>query len=226
MFHFPLPQDASISGFGMWIGNDLIEADVVEKQRAREIYETILREKRDPGCSNGPAATSSRPASFRSSRSQKSGSKSSTPRCCRCAPIGIAILRAAKRTAAHQTAAGTVADGDGQFGTAAEERDVPDAYGKDRDIGRGQDVSPPSATETERTRRADAQPLAFHSAQVEFAAQEYSPTRDFEVVCEVDGRQSDVVVVPHRRGEDGYFLIQLTPPGTDGNWQREILARR
>jgi hypothetical protein len=33
----------------MWIGNELVEADVVEKQRAREIYETILREKRDPG---------------------------------------------------------------------------------------------------------------------------------------------------------------------------------
>ena len=49
MFHFPLPQDASISGFGMWIGDELVEADVVEKQRAREIYETILREKRDPG---------------------------------------------------------------------------------------------------------------------------------------------------------------------------------
>src|SRR5581483_4947654 len=49
VFHFPLPQDASISGFGMWIGNELVEADVVEKQRAREIYETILREKRDPG---------------------------------------------------------------------------------------------------------------------------------------------------------------------------------
>jgi hypothetical protein len=49
VFHFPLPQDASISGFGMWIGNELVEADVVEKQRAREIYETILRERRDPG---------------------------------------------------------------------------------------------------------------------------------------------------------------------------------
>ena len=48
-FHFPLPQDASISGFGMWINGELIEADVVEKQRAREIYETILRERRDPG---------------------------------------------------------------------------------------------------------------------------------------------------------------------------------
>lgn len=36
VFHFPLPQDASISGFGMWINGELIEADVVEKQRARE----------------------------------------------------------------------------------------------------------------------------------------------------------------------------------------------
>src|SRR5207253_11254769 len=49
VFHFPLPQDASISGFGMWIGEKLVEADVVEKQRAREIYESILRQKRDPG---------------------------------------------------------------------------------------------------------------------------------------------------------------------------------
>ncbi len=36
-FCLPLPQDASIAGFGMWIGDELIEADVVEKQRAREI---------------------------------------------------------------------------------------------------------------------------------------------------------------------------------------------
>src|SRR5207302_6631652 len=49
VFYFPLPDDASISGFGMWIGNELVEADVVEKQRAREIYETILRQRRDPG---------------------------------------------------------------------------------------------------------------------------------------------------------------------------------
>ena len=49
VFYFPLPADASISGFGMWIGDELVEADIVEKERAREIYETILREKRDPG---------------------------------------------------------------------------------------------------------------------------------------------------------------------------------
>ena len=49
VFHFPLPDGASVSGFGMWIGDKLVEADIVEKQRAREIYETILQEKRDPG---------------------------------------------------------------------------------------------------------------------------------------------------------------------------------
>ena len=48
VFYFPLPQDASIAGFGMWIGDQLVEADVVEKQRAREIFETIVRERRDP----------------------------------------------------------------------------------------------------------------------------------------------------------------------------------
>ena len=28
VFYFPLPQDASISGFGMWIGDKLVEADI------------------------------------------------------------------------------------------------------------------------------------------------------------------------------------------------------
>jgi hypothetical protein len=63
----------------------------------------------------------------------------------------------------------------------------------------------------------------IRSAHLEFAAQEYSPTRDFEVVCEVDTKQSDVKVIPHQRGDDGYFLAQVTLPGADGNWQREVL---
>src|SRR5262249_46972046 len=62
-----------------------------------------------------------------------------------------------------------------------------------------------------------------HSAHVEFSAQEYTPTRDLEVVIEVASQRPDVVVVPHRRGDDGYFMLQLTPrvPGEAG--AREIL---
>jgi hypothetical protein len=48
IFQFPLPADTSVSDFGMWINGELVRADMVEKQRAREIYETILRERRDP----------------------------------------------------------------------------------------------------------------------------------------------------------------------------------
>src|SRR5581483_9360294 len=44
------------------------------------------------------------------------------------------------------------------------------------------------------------------------AAQEYTPTRDFEAVVEVAEQAPVVAVVPHRRGEDGYFLCQVTPP--------------
>lgn len=49
VFRFPLPAEASISGFGMWIGGELVEADVVERERARQVYEDILRRKKDPG---------------------------------------------------------------------------------------------------------------------------------------------------------------------------------
>src|SRR5205823_2104079 len=49
-----------------------------------------------------------------------------------------------------------------------------------------------------------------HAAHVEFAAQEYSPTRDFEVVVEVDARGADAVLIPHRRGDEGYFMLQLS----------------
>jgi predicted Zn-dependent protease len=63
-----------------------------------------------------------------------------------------------------------------------------------------------------------------HAGHVQFAAQEYTPTRDFEVVCEIDGRQSDVVVIPHQRGSDGYFLAQITPPAAEGQWRREVIG--
>ena len=78
-----MPQDASISGFGMWIGDELVEANIVEKQRAREIYETILREKRDPGLLEWQGGTSSRPASSRSRPTPKSTSASNTRKFCR-----------------------------------------------------------------------------------------------------------------------------------------------
>ena len=48
VFSFPLPANASISDLAMWINGQLVEADVVEKQYARQVFESILRRRRDP----------------------------------------------------------------------------------------------------------------------------------------------------------------------------------
>ena len=54
-----------------------------------------------------------------------------------------------------------------------------------------------------------------HSAQVEFSAEEYTPSRDFEVVIRLEPGSPPVTVLPHRRGDDGYFMALVSPsPGT------------
>lgn len=198
VFHFPLPQDASISGFGMWIGNDLIEADVVEKQRAREIYETILREKRDPGLLEWTGGNIFKARVFPiEGRSEKR---------IKIVYTQVLPLRANRYRYAY-----------GLRSEMLRTRPL-------RELSLKVTVNSalPLKSIACPTHTVRAQQTA-HSGQVEFAAQEYTPTRDFEVICEIDGKQADVVAIPHRRGDDGYFLIQLSPPGPEGNWQRELL---
>jgi Ca-activated chloride channel family protein len=45
---FPLPQGASVSQLTMWVNGQAIEAKILEKEEAREIYDAIVRELRDP----------------------------------------------------------------------------------------------------------------------------------------------------------------------------------
>ena len=198
VFHFPLPQDASISGFGMWIGNELVEADIVEKQRAREIYETILREKRDPGLLEWTSGNLFKARVFPIEAESEKRVK--------IVYTQVLPLRANKYRY---------------------------AYGLRSDLLRTKPLRELSLSVTVNSAlplknvscptHTTRNQLTPHSGRVEFSAQEYSPNRDFEVVCEIDGKQSDVVAIPHRRGSDGYLLVQLSPPGIEGNWQREIL---
>ena len=110
VFHFPLPQDASISGFGMWIGDELVEADVVEKQRAREIYETILRERRDPGLLEWTGGNIFKARVFPIFAAlARSGSRSPTPRCCRCAASATATATPCRASCSSSTRCGELA---------------------------------------------------------------------------------------------------------------------
>lgn len=41
-FRFPVPGDAAVSRLGLWVGDELVEGEVVEAKRARSIYESIV----------------------------------------------------------------------------------------------------------------------------------------------------------------------------------------
>jgi Ca-activated chloride channel family protein len=45
---FPLPADAAISDFGMWVDGKKYEGELLDRDQARRIYEEIVRRRRDP----------------------------------------------------------------------------------------------------------------------------------------------------------------------------------
>ncbi len=198
VFYFPLPQDASISGFGMWIGNNLVEADVVEKQRAREIFETILREKRDPGLLEWTGGNIFKARVF---------------------PIPA---HAEKRIKISYTQVLPLKGNRYRYSYALQSELLQQHPLRELNIDVKVNSVVPLKSVTSPTHPTRDEHTS-HSAHVEFSAQEFTPTRDFEVVVEMAGRPADVVMIPHRRGDDGYFMLQLTPPGTAGNWDRPLL---
>ncbi|MGI8978782.1 MAG: VIT domain-containing protein [Pirellulaceae bacterium] len=196
-FHFPLPADASISGFGMWVGDRLVEADIVEKQRAREIYETILREKRDPGLLewSGGNIFKARvyPIPARSEKRIKIVYTQVLPRAGTSYRYSYALQSELLRQ--HPV----------------RELNLTVTVSSAVKLGA---ISCP--THPARLQKTD------HSARAEFSAQEYAPTKDFEVVVQVEDDKQGVVMIPHRRADDGYFLLLLAPPG-NGPWQRDVV---
>jgi predicted Zn-dependent protease len=197
VFHFPLPPGASVAGFAMWIGDKKVDADIVEKQRAREIYETILQEKRDPGLLEWTGGNIFKARVY---------------------PI---FAHSEKRIQISYTQVLPRKGGRYRYNYALQSDLLQQTPLRQLDIDVRVNSAAPLKDVTCPTHPGRLDRTA-HSAHVEFTAQEYTPTRDFEVVVEADGKQADVVLIPHRRGDDGYFMLQLTPPA-DGGRDRDIL---
>lgn len=45
---FPLPLDAAVSGFTLWVDGEPVEGQVLDRDKARRTYEEIVRQMRDP----------------------------------------------------------------------------------------------------------------------------------------------------------------------------------
>jgi len=198
VFHFPLPADASISGFGMWIGDEYVEADIVEKQRAREIYETILREKRDPGLLEWTGGNVFKARVFPIPAYAEKR-------------IQISYTQVLPRT------------GDRYRYSYALQSELLRQHPL-RELGIDVKISSalPLAAVSSPT-HATRVTQTEHAARVEFSAQEYTPDRDFEVVVELGQTASDVVLIPHQRGDDGYFMLQAMPAEAGASVAREVL---
>ena len=194
VFYFPLPQDASISGFGMWINGELVEADVVEKQRAREIFETILREKRDPALLEWTGGNIFKARVF---------------------PI---LGNSEKRIKITYTQVLPRRGNKYVYRYSLESEMLRQTPLSQLAIDVKVNSSVP-LTKVSCPTHETRDELTENSAHVEFARQEYSPKRDFEVAVEVANSLPSLVAIPHRRGDDGYFLLQMTPPGGSGAWQ-------
>jgi len=48
VYSFPLPSDAAISRLAMYVDGKLMEGGIVERQRGRNVYESIVYQRRDP----------------------------------------------------------------------------------------------------------------------------------------------------------------------------------
>src|SRR5437764_2289934 len=46
---FPVPKGASVNKFTMWVGDKEVKGELVEAEKARQIYNSIVRRTQDPG---------------------------------------------------------------------------------------------------------------------------------------------------------------------------------
>ncbi|HAK94427.1 MAG TPA: hypothetical protein DCM87_05360 [Planctomycetes bacterium] len=183
-FYFPLPQEASISGFAMWIGNELVEADIVEKERAREIFEEIVREKRDPALLEWTGGNIFKARVF---------------------PIPA---HGEKRIRITYTQVLPKQGRTYRYAYALKSELLRKTPLRELRI----EVTIDSAEELAKvacTSHMTRAQTTAHAASIEFAAQEYTPDRDFEVLVTTAPAPSPLRVIPHLRGKDGYFMAFL-----------------
>ncbi|HBP21972.1 MAG TPA: hypothetical protein DEA08_29835, partial [Planctomycetes bacterium] len=191
VFYFPLPGDASISGFSMWIGDEQVHGEIVEKQRARAIYETILREKRDPGLLEWAGGNV-----FKARVYPIVGEKR----------IKISYTQVLPK------------QGAGYRYHYALQSEMLRAHPLRRLELSVKVDSQTKLAEVSCPSHGGRLRQTSNNASFEFSADEFTPERDFEfrIATESAGAQGRATLVPHvRDGSDGYFLCLVDSPQRD-----------
>jgi predicted Zn-dependent protease len=182
----------------MDVNGEMVEADVVEKQRAREIYEEIMRERRDPGLLEWTGGNVFK------------------------ARVWPIFAHSSKRVRITYTQVLPLVGNKYRYSYGLQSEMLQKNPLKELSINFTCSSAAPLKTVTCPTHTVREQHTE-HFAKLEFAAQEHTPTKDFEAVVELADNAPEVAVVPHKRGSDGYFLVQVTPPAPAAA-ERELLG--
>ncbi|HUU97196.1 MAG TPA: VIT domain-containing protein, partial [Phycisphaerae bacterium] len=182
-----LPADASISRFAMWVGDVLMEGEVVERMRAREVYESIVRRKRDPALLEWMGGNQFKARVF---PIEPNSTKHVILGYTQVLPLEGDLVRYVYPLKSEKLTKNPL----NRLQIELNAWSMPAMAGFD---------SPSHVCGL----AADA-----HHGRAIFQAENYLPTRDFIVTWQVTGRQAELYCVPHWRADDhGYFLAFVSP---------------
>jgi hypothetical protein len=187
-FTFPLPSDASISRLALEVNGKIEEGTCLERERAREVFESIVRRMQDP------ALLEWQPGGFFK---------------CRVFPIEP---RSTKRVIVAYTQALPCFRGKMSYVYPLASEKTRTHPPEEVRISVRARFSGALAKIESPSHRLDVQRKNANEASMSFRAANYRPNNDFVVTMEP--ADEELRVVSHRPdGEDGYFACFLTPRG-------------
>jgi len=187
-FTFPLPSDASISRLALEVNGKIEEGTCLERERAREVFESIVRRMQDP------ALLEWQPGGLFK---------------CRVFPIEP---RATKRVIVAYTQALPCFRGKMTYVYPLASEKTRTHPPEELRISVLARFAGTLAKVESPSHRLDVQRRNANEASMAFRAANYQPNNDFVVTLEPS--EEELRVVTHRpEGEDGYFACALTPRG-------------
>jgi hypothetical protein len=187
-FNFPLPSDASISRLALEVNGKIEEGTCLERERAREVFESIVRRMQDP------ALLEWQPGGFFK---------------CRVFPIEP---RSTKRVIVAYTQALPCFGGKMSYVYPLVSEKTQTHPPEELRLSVLARFSGALAKIESPSHRLDVQRKNANEASMAFRAANYRPKNDFVVTMEP--ADEELRVVSHRpQGEDGYFACFLSPRG-------------
>jgi len=189
---FPLPEDAAIASFDMWVDGQKLEGKLLGKQEARAIYEEIVRQQRDPALleyvGRGAFRASIFPIPPRGER--------------RIELTYSQVLPAAEGLVRYRYPLNTEKFSARLISQVAVTVNIEDKL--------------PLAAIYSPSHAVDVSRDGDHRATVSFEARNVRPDRDFDLFYSRRAARPgapDVNLLSHKPfDEDGYFLLLVTPP--------------